>query len=318
MQVSIREVLQLAERCFAAADFSKGTARSRAEAIWWTEAYHGSGFSTLHSMLDGLPAYDHSALRMRVSGSLFSVVDGADQPSIVSMDATVDLSCSHAERHGVGLGYATICADDETLATIGHAAFRVAQRGLIPLVLYTDGGERSGAYIGSPDRPYPILAEVALESPAVTFVDIVDAIESGLYQQHHTPLAQAVFDTVDDSELSFADERLLKRLLQGATEPSPTAGSEADPGVVVLCLDPTHARFTDGLQGIPERFVDDHETSLETVFRPGRIEGRVETLMNDGVEVDRQRWEDVFEFNTGVLAPPFEGSEKGAGFGLND
>jgi hypothetical protein len=45
---------------------------------------------------------------------------------------------------------------------------------------------------------------------------------------------------------------------------------------------------------------------------------RIGTLVHEGVEVEESVWRDVFEFNKGVLAPPFEGSEKGAGFGLNE
>jgi len=36
------------------------------------------------------------------------------------------------------------------------------------------------------------------------------------------------------------------------------------------------------------------------------------------VEVERDIWQDIFEFSNRILAPPFEGSEKGAGFDLNE
>ena len=315
MQVSIREVLQLAERCFAAAGFPKGIARANAESIWWTEAYRGSGLDTLHDLLDDLKACDHSGLDLRDRSATVSVIDGRSQPSIVASHPVLNLASSQASQQGIGLAYATTERDDTSISAIGHVAYKAAERGMVSIVAYDDGSE-SGAFVGTPTDSKPLLAAAEREAPPSFLLDVHDIGESGNHQQRNAPVIQAFFDRSANGNYDLADELLVEQLLQRATASSSEA--VGDPGFALLCLDPHHQRLPNCIRRVPRRFVDERETRFTEVFRPERIRRRVETLMDEGVAVDRDVWEDVFEYNTGVLAPPFEGSEQGAGFGLND
>jgi LDH2 family malate/lactate/ureidoglycolate dehydrogenase len=317
MQVSIREVLQLAERCFAAAGFSKGNARANAESIWWTEAYRGRGLTTLHTLLDGLESCDRTALTRSDRSATVPVIEGRGQPSIVASDPVLDFASARASRTGVGLAYATTAADDPSLPAIGHVAYKAAERGTVSVLVYTDGSD-SGTFLGVPTDSKPLLAEAEFGAPPAGLRDVCDIVASGSHQQRHAPLMQVLFDESTGETHGVADELLVERFLQRATTSADAADATTEPGFALLCLDPRHPRRPERVQRVATQFIDDRETQFATVYSPERVCDRVETLMQEGVEVDRDVWEDVFEYNTGVLTPPFEGSKQGAGFGLSD
>jgi hypothetical protein len=246
-----------------------------------------------------------------------SVIDGQTQPSIVASDPLLDFSSSKADRHGVGLAYATIEANDTSLPTLGHVAYKAAERDLISVLTYTDGTD-SGAILGAPTGRKPLIAEAALAAPSAALLDVRNVIESSHHQQQNSPLVQAFFDADADRNAEDTDEQLLEQVLQRAAEPVTSSKVIAEPGVALLCFDPSHPRYPKRVRRLATQFVDNHEEQFTEVFRPEHIKERVATLMHDGVEVNRSVWEDIFEYNTGVLTPPFEGSEQGAGFGLND
>lgn len=317
MQLSIREVLQLAERCFAAADVSQGPARSCAESIWWTELYREAGFGTLHSLLDELQSVDRAALTLREHGEAVSVIEGESQPSIVASDPLLDLASARANQQGLGLAYATTEADDTSLPTIGHVAYKAAKRGLVGVLTYTDGTE-SGSVVGVPTDGHPLVAETTLPAPSTALQDVHRLVRSEDHHQGNVLLTKTFFDATATGSAETADERFVEQVLQRATEAASGHDTGAESGVGLLCIDPRHPRRTERVQRLVSEYVDDEVDRFTTVFRPERIEERVETLLHEGVEVERSRWEDVFEYNTGVLTPPFEGSEQGAGFGLSD
>ncbi|MEA5388034.1 hypothetical protein VB779_14010 [Haloarculaceae archaeon H-GB11] len=312
MQLSIREVVQLSQRCFAAADLPRGLAAENGTAIWWEQLYRGTGLRTLHGLLDDLEEWDRSQLTRTDDSAPTSVIDGGSQPSLLSSTPALDLCSAHADRHGVGMAHASIAAGDETLSLLGHTAFRAAERGLLPVVSYADPEGGSGTVLGVPDEPYPRLAEATFDSPPRSYVELAAAAESGAHQSANAPLTQVFFDGPEDSDHAVDDERLLARLLGRATEPSQRSHQSA-PGYVLVCLDPTHPRHSCDLRQVVEQYIDEHAADFSTVFEPDAIADRLETLMETGVEVERNVWEDVYEYNTGVLTPSFEGSERGAG-----
>jgi LDH2 family malate/lactate/ureidoglycolate dehydrogenase len=318
MNISVREVFQLSERCFSAAGFAEGPAQANAETMWWTETYRGSGLTTLHGLLDELFELDRTQLALRDRSSMVSVIDSNDQPSLISSTPALDLSCAQAKQHGAGIAYATISHHDDTLPALGHVAYKAAERGFPSVVLFMDGEAESATIVGIPDHPQPRIAEVELAAPSVSYVELLNVIKADLHHQYHSPLTQAFFRGSEDTHRSVVDERLVDRLLNRAMKPAQDRRSEADPGFLTICIEPTHPRRSVGIQPLVDRFLDDREATFTTVFHPQRIRDRTETLLHEGIEIDRDVWRDIFEFSSGVLAPPFEGSHKGAGFGLNE
>ncbi|WP_135303727.1 hypothetical protein [Haloarcula amylovorans] len=316
MLLSIREVPQLAGQCFSAAGLPDGTARANADAIRWTEAYRGSGLTTLHRLLDDLSEWDRAALSLSDHASMITIVDSGGQPSLVSSEAALDLSCSQAHRHGIGITYASISSGDESLPTIGHTAYRAAERGYVPIVLYADTERGAGTIVGTPGDPKPLLAERELDEPSVGYVKILDAIERGLHQYRNYPLMQAFFDREEENRYSNAETRLLDRLLRRSMEPSARPLQTAESGFLTVCIDPLHPRYPNEVQGIVDQFVEDEAADFTTVFRPSDVQERVGKMVNEGVEIKREIWEEIFEYSSGVLAPPFEGSREDAGFDL--
>ncbi|MFB6184500.1 MAG: Ldh family oxidoreductase [Haloarculaceae archaeon] len=318
MHLSVREVLQLSERCFAAAGFSEGTARSHAESIWWTEAYKGSGFTTLHDHLDVLEDFDATALSLREQGSRTALIDGDGQPGLVASTPALDFACSKADQHGLGVAAATTADDDGLRPTLGHVAYAAAERGYVGVVLVADGAGGSTTVVATPDEPHPFVAELALDAPSGGLVDLLDVFDAGLHRRRDDPLAQAVFRRDEADQYPTAQKRLLNRLLQRATEPDEDPRIDVPPGFVTLCVDPTTPPYADGVRQLVERFVDDHEEAFTHVYRPREIHDHAETLLHEGVDVEEDRWRDVFEYSSRVLAPEFEGSYRGAGFNINE
>jgi LDH2 family malate/lactate/ureidoglycolate dehydrogenase len=316
MLLSIREVPQLAGRCFAAAGFPDGTAQTNADAIWWTEAYRGSGLTTLHRLLDDLSTWDRSALSLADRASMVTTVDSSEQPSCVSAGPALDLSCSQAQQHGIGITYTSIAPDDESLPLIGHTAYRAAERGYVPIVLYTDTEKGAGTIVGTPDEPQPLIAERTFDDPSVGYVKVMDAIERGLHQYRNYPLMQAFFDREEENRYSNAETRLLDRLMRRSMEPSDRPLPTDESGFLIVCIDPLHPRYPNEVKGIVEQFIADEADEFTTVFRPEDVQERVGKMVNEGVEIEREIWDDIFEYSSGVLAPPFEGSRDDAGFGL--
>lgn len=315
MRLAIREVLELSERCFSAAGFAEGPARAAAEAVWWTELYRGSGLTTLHGLLPELPGWDRGALTTTDRSAFVSVVDGSTQPGLVSDTPAVDLACAGASRHGVGVVHAATDPDDETVPTIGHAAYAAAERGLLSIVLATGGAGTPRTVIGRPDDPHPLLAERELDAPSAGHAALSAVIREGVYDRRDNPLTQAFFTADRETEYGTAGERLLNRLLRRSVVPS---GSDVESGFTLVCLDPDHSRHSGDLRRVVDRFVDDRQEQLTRTFRPAEIRDRAGTALREGVAVEESIWRDIFDRSSEVLAPEFEGSYRGAGFNINE
>lgn len=318
MKLSVREVIQLSQRCFLAGGFDEGSALTNAKRIWWAEAYNRAGLTTLHDLLSVLPEIDPDAQALRRHHSMVSVVDGDGQPSIATSTPTLDLACAHADAHGIGFAYASADPDDPSLPALGHIAYHAAERGYHALVVHDGGTNPSRTAVAAPSQPRPLIGACETPDPSVTFARVREIVETGIDGRHHNPLSQAFFvadDTADRYE--SADARLLDRMLQQSLEAAPGAGREGETGYVVVCHDPSHPFHSREIWQVTEQFIREADPRLD-VFDPGRMGDRITTLVHEGVEVAEPVWRDIFEFNKGVLAPPFEGSEQGAGFGLND
>lgn len=317
MNLSIREVSELAGRCFAAAGLPDGTARTNASAIWWTEAYRGTGLATLHGLLDELGDWDRSELSLSEQASMISMIDSGGQPSLVSSGAAVDLSCSQAQRHGIGITYADVASDDGTLPTIGHTAYQAAKRGYVSMTLYSDGRGNAGTVVGTPDEPAPAIAEVTHDKPSAAYAEIRDVIERDLHQYRNYPLLQAFFDREERNRYSNAEVRLLDRLLRRSMEPTDGDAEAVAAGYLMICIDPLQPRYPNEVQGIVEEFVAEEAEEFTTVFEPEAVGEQIGEMVEAGVEVDEAVWREIFDYSSGVLAPPFEGSREDAGFDLN-
>ncbi len=317
MILSVREVHRLSHRCFWAAGCDVATAEANARSIWWAESYKGSGFTTLHTLLDELEELDPQAMSLRDRDSMTSLIDSESQPAVVSSTPALDLSCAQASEHGIGLTHATTQEDDDSLSTLGHVAYNAAERGYVSVVLYADGRGNARAVLGTPMQPLPLIAEMKLESPPVSYKRILDIIDTGRYRRRQAPLTQALYmDPVEDERHSTADARLLDRLVQQSMEPADDVRID-QPGLAVVCIDPSHPAQSDEVGNVVDEFVSGQEGAPTEVFDPETVTDRTSTLLQGGVEVERGMWRDIFEFSNGILAPPFEGSEEGAGFSLN-
>lgn len=316
MRLAVREVLELSERCFSAAGFAEGPARAAAEAVWWTELYHGSGLSLLCDLLPALPEWDRGALTVADRKASVSVVNGATQPGLVSQTPAVDLACAGASRHGVGIVDVRTVPGDETVPTLGHAAYAAAERGLLSVVLASGGAGRPRTAVARPDDPHPVVAERELDAPSRSHAAVRDVIRAGAYGRRDNPLTQAFFTGESGTAYGTAGSRLVDRLLGRSVESDPS-GADLDPGYVLVCVDPDHPRHSGGLRPVVDRFVAD-ASGATRVFRPAEIHGRVDQVLENGVEVPEAVWRDVFDRSSEVLAPEFEGSYRGAGFDINE
>ena len=312
MKLSIREVLDLSDRCFRAAGFAEGAARANAETIWWTELTKGSGLTLLHDLLNELQDLDRERLTRRQRGTV-PVVDGADQPSIVSGTPTLDLCCARAERRGLGLTHTTVAPGDDTVAALGHVAHAAAERGLRSVVLYANRTGDAVTITGEPARPHPLVGEADLPAPSVAHARILDAVDDGPADHSTDLLTHALFDGDGDERAVTAGGRLLNRLLDDAT--TPVEGRPDVPaGFVTLCVDPSHPTQP---RRAERAFREGIDASTD-VFRPEQVGTRADRLLREGVDVERAVWEDIFEYSSDVLAPEFEGSYRGAGFEINE
>lgn len=314
MQVSVREVFDLAERCFCVADFPPGSARANAATVWWTELTKGTGLTLLHGLLDDLPGLDRTRLTRR-GGAAVSIVDGDGQPSVVSGTPALDLCCARAARRGLGVTYATIDPQDDTAAALGHVAYEAAERGLSSVVLYANCAGDARTVAGSPAQPHPIVGETELRSPSVAYTAVLEAIESGIADRPDGLLTHALFDGDVGERTATADERLVTGLLEDATTPADER-PDAAPGFVTVCVDPTQPSQPRRVERVVEGALEGADAFTD-VFRPAEVGRRAETLLHEGVDVDEAVWRDVFEYSSGVLAPEFEGSYRGAGFEIN-
>lgn len=312
MKLSSREVFQLADRCLASAGLSRGVSKANAKSIWWTEVYRECGLTTLHRMIEESPTLDPATMSLEDQTSIFSIVDNGDQPSIVSSTAALDFSCSQAKQEGIGITYSSIPESDRSFPTIGHTAYNAANRGMVSVVLtqYPDG---SGSFIGVPGQSYPVVAETDLEGPSTSYTKLRDIINSGLYQQRHSPLVQAFFDQDEGADRSATDAATLKRLLEGATERHSGGVDIDERGFFTVCVDPNHPRNSAGIRQLAGQFVDERADAITTVYRPSEIRERGRTMTEQGVDIERQVWEELFEFSNGIFSPDSLGSETGAG-----
>ena len=320
MRLSVREVLQLSQRSVWAAGVPRGVAGDIAEAIWWTEAYRGSGLEALHGLLEDPREFDADAPTIERQESMLSVVDGGGQPGIIVGEGVLDLSCARADRHGLGITYAKTGGCDRSHRTVGHLANRAARRGYPSVVMYTDETGGSTTVFGTPDDPRPLLAETGLDHASDSYRGLVGTIGADLEWDTDAPLAQVAFGRRDDSgRFGPTDARTLDRLFAGSIESIGTPATQS-PGIIVVCVDPYHPRHADAVGGVLKRFIEDRAGGgdIDTVFDPETIRDRIRRLVEEGVEIDRSVWRDIFDASTGILAPPFEGSEKGAGFALNE
>jgi LDH2 family malate/lactate/ureidoglycolate dehydrogenase len=312
MRLSVREVFDLSERCFYVAGFAEGPARANAETIWWTELTKGSGLTLLHGLLDDLQDFDRKRLTRRGSAAM-PVVDGDEQPSIVSGTPSLDLCCSAAQRRGIGITHTTVDPDDDTAPALGHLAHAAAERGLHSVVLYANHVGDAVTVVGSPDQPHPHVGETTLPRPSTAHAAVLAAIEADFDDYPDGLLTHAVFDDEGDTRAETADERLVTRLLDDATTPA-DGRSDVPAGFVTVCLDPTHPAQPRRVERLFRERVD----AATTVFDPERIGERADRLLRDGIEIDEAVWRDLFEYSSGVLAPEFEGSYRGAGFEINE
>jgi hypothetical protein len=160
-----------------------------------------------------------------------------------------------------------------------------------------------------------MVGEADLRSPSVAYATVLEALESGLADHRDGLLTHAFFDGDVTDRAATADERLLTELLDGATTPA-DGRPNAPPGFVTVCLDPTHPSQPRRAERVVSRALAE-SGAFTDVFRPADVEERAERLLHEGVEVDEAVWRDVFEYSSGVLAPEFEGSYRGAGFEIN-
>jgi len=316
MKLATREVLELAERCFSVAGFEEGPARANAETVWWTELYRNSGLQTLHSLLSELPEWDRTDLTFESRSAFVSLIDADGQPSLVSSTPAVDLASAAVSRHGVGVVEATAAREDATVPMLGHAAYAAAERGYLSIVLAADGANHQRTVLARPDDPHPCVAERELDSPSASHAALSGAVRAGVHSRRDNPLTQAFFTGGADTEYGTAGERMLNRLLHRSVEPGATDG--VDPGFVLVCLDADHPRHAGGLRRVFDEFIEAQDAALTRTFRPAEIRDRAETLLQAGVDVDEDTWEDIFDRSSEVLAPEFEGSYRGAGFNINE
>ena len=314
MRLATREVLESAKRCFSAAGFDDGPARANAETVWWTELYRDGGLETLHGLLPELPGWDREALCVEDRSAFVSVVDGDDQPALVSSTPAVDLANAAASRHGVGVVRAATARDDVTVSMLGHAASAAAERGFLSVVLATDAAGRHRTVLARPADPYPHVAERVLDSASASHAAISDAIRAGVHSRRDNPLTQISFTGESDTEYGTADERMLHRLLCRSIEP----GGDVGAGFAIVCLDADHPRHAGGLRRVFDQFVETRATAFTRRFPPAEIRERAERLSQEGVAVAEDIWRDVFDRSSEVLAPEFEGSYRGAGFDINE
>lgn len=315
MKLSSREVFQLADRCLASAGLSRGASKTNATAIWWTEVYKERGLTTLHRIIEESPTLDPSTMSLEDQTSIFSIVDSGDQPCLVSSTAALDFSCSQATREGIGITYSAIPRSDVSLSTIGHTAYNAANRGMVSVVL-TAHPDGSRSFIGVPGHSHPVVAEVDLDGPSTSYTKLRGIIDNGLYQQRHSPLVQTFFDRGESGDRAATDATTLERLLEGAAEVSGRGSDSDERGFFVICVDPNHPRNSAKIRQVANEFVDEQADALATVYRPSEIGERGRALIEKGVDIEKQVWEDLFEFSNGIFAPDSLGSESGAGPGL--
>ncbi|MFB6167920.1 MAG: hypothetical protein ABEJ43_03640 [Haloferacaceae archaeon] len=317
MQLSVREVFQLSDRSLRAAGVAAGPAAAAAEALWWTEVYRGEGLTLLSDLLDDIEAVDPAAIELTAASDAAAVLDGADQPALVSGTPTLDLCCVRASQHGHGLAFATLPPDDHTIPTVGNIAYRAAERGHLTVVMATDADGRSRTVVATPDQPHPLLAEVELATPPAGYATLAAILDAGLHERQHGPLTQAVFTAADRTEYPAADRRLVNRLLDQALEPA-APDPDPDPGAIVVCFDPDRPAPTRAVREPIERAITERTDAFTEVYRPAAVADRAETLLQNGIEIEEDVWRPLFEQSSGILAPPFEGSHQGAGFEINE
>lgn len=317
MILSVREVIELAEQCFVAAGIDEGTARANATAIWWAEAYHGSGLVTLHDLLGPLDELDATTPELEQRDSPISVLSGDGRPCLVSGIPSLDMACAHADRYGTGITYvreSDVSVDGDVL---GALSYRGADRGYVTFALSVDSVGGSRTVISTPRQLRPALAETTLSVPSKGYAAIEHAVNTGQQAAREAPLFRAFFDEARTTEpFGTVDAKLLYRLVCRSVEPNPDI--ETGPGFIVACIDPRHPRYSGEVGQVVDRTLREGNRQFDRQFPPDESQDRVGRLVDEGVEVERDVWRDIFEFSNGVLAPPFEGSQKGAGFDLND
>lgn len=317
MILSVREVIELAERCFVAAGIDEGAARANATAIWWAEAYHGTGIATLHDLLGPLDDLDTTTPELERRDSPISVLSGAGRPCLVSGIPALDLACAHADRYGTGITYvreSDVSVDGDAL---GALPYRGADRGYVTFALSVDSDGGSRTVISTPRQLRPALAETTLSAPSKAYAAVEHAVSTGRQAAREAPLFRAFFDEPRATEpFGTVDAKLLYRLACRSVEPEPNA--ETGPGFIVACIDPRHPRYSGEVGQVVDRTLREEARLFDRRFPPEESQDRVCRLVDEGVEIERDVWRDIFEFSNGILAPPFEGSEKGAGFDLND
>ena len=317
IRLAVREVLELAERCFTAAGSRGGRGGAAGGAVGGPNLSRGGGLGPPHARLSELPGWDPDALTTTDRSEFVWVVDGSTQPGLVASTPAVDLASAAATHHGAGVVHTRTAPGDDTVPTLGHAAYAAAERGLLSVVLATGGAGTPRTVIGRPDDPHPILAERELDAPSAGHAALASVARAGAHDRRDNPLTQAFFTGGSETEYGTAGERLLDRLLRHSIVPS-GPDSRVDPGFTLVCLDPDHSRHSGDLRRVVDRFVDGQQTALTRTFQPAAIRDRAETALDEGIAVEESVWRDIFDRSSEVLAPEFEGSYRGAGFNINE
>ncbi|WP_157744172.1 hypothetical protein [Halopenitus persicus] len=315
MRLSSREVFQLADRCLASAGLSRGVSKTNAESVWWTELYKERGLTSLHKIINETAELDQGRISIERQSSNFAILNEGGQPCIVSSTPALDLSCSKAKESGLGITYIPFTEQDSSFATIGHTAYNAASRGLISIVL-TNSPDGSRSFLAVPGEEQPIVAETKLQGPSESYRKLRSIITNGIYDRRHSPLVQAFFDQSQHTDPTTTDADTLQRLLAGAIRPASGNNDDSESGFVTICYSPTHPQNATGMQRVAHEFVRENTDQLTTVYEPPTINEKRRKLINEGVVIERDVWEDLFEWSNGIFSPDSVGSETGAGPGL--
>jgi LDH2 family malate/lactate/ureidoglycolate dehydrogenase len=243
---------------------------------------------------------------------MFTIIDSGSQPSIVSSTAALDFSCSRAKREGIGVTYTSLPSSDGSLPTIGHTAYNAANRGLVSIVL-VDHPTESASFLAVPGRSQPVVGEADLEGPSTSYARLQAIVQRGLYEQRHSPLVQTFFQRDEGGHRSATDAETLERMLEGATKENAEGTGDDEAGFFTICVDPNHPGNSSEIERTTSQFIDEHAETLTTVYQPSEIRNRGKTLIERGVDIEKDVWEDLFEFSNGIFSPDSVGSETGAG-----
>lgn len=316
MHTSIREIEQLAERCLRGSGFSRALSQAVAERIWWAEVYETHSLSLLMAVRDSIRKLEEASV------TAYASVDPAQVahrtvPALLSATPCADFASAAATRRGLGLAHAPVATDDPSIETIGHATYRAAERGLNAIAVGCVP-DFSVVFISSPGDPYPFMAKCSDSGQSTLYARLDQVLSGKNMTETSAVLAEALFSTATPaSSYPTAGARLLQSALTLSLS-SPDDESAPSPGYVLLCVDPSNPAQPGNSRAVFETYMSDKANSFESIYRPDEINARIERLGIEGIEIDADLWQSVFEWSTEMLAPSFEDSDQGAGYALND